>query len=84
MKIVAHLFYLVKQMKQFGRKLKELRKFRNLTLVQLGELLGVHNTYVSQLETGKRIPNAEMILKIADIFEVTCDQLMRDELDLAC
>lgn len=70
-------------MQQFGRKLKQLRKSRNLTLVQLGELLGVHNTYVSQLETGKRIPNAEMIIKIADIFDVTCDQLMRDDLDIA-
>jgi len=71
-------------MQQFGRKLKNLRKSRNLTLVQLGELLSVHNTYVSQLETGKRIPNAEMILKVADIFEVTCDQLMRDDLNITC
>lgn len=67
-------------MQRFGSKLKYLRKKNDFTLVQLGELLGVHNTYVSQLETGKRVPNAEMILKIADIFEVTCDQLMRDEL----
>ena len=69
-------------MQHFGSKLKYLRKKNNFTLVQLGELLGVHNTYVSQLETGKRIPNAEMILKIANIFGVTCDQLMRDELSL--
>jgi transcriptional regulator with XRE-family HTH domain len=67
-------------MQRFGDKLKYLRKKSDFTLVQLGELLGVHNTYVSQLETGKRIPNAEMILKIADIFGVSCDQLMRDEL----
>jgi hypothetical protein len=28
------------------------------------------------------MPNAPMILKIADIFEVSTDQLMRDEIDL--
>jgi transcriptional regulator with XRE-family HTH domain len=37
---------------------------------------------VLSLEQGKKIPNAEMIIKIADVFSVTADQLMRDELDL--
>ncbi len=69
-------------MRQFGEKLRLLRKKKNLTLAQLGELLGVHNTYISQLEKGRRNPNAEMILKIADVFSVSCDLLMRDELDI--
>ncbi|KAA3663163.1 MAG: XRE family transcriptional regulator [Chloroflexi bacterium] len=69
-------------MQKFGEKLYFLRKNRNLTLLQLGNLLGVHNTYISQLEKCRRTPNAEMIIKIADTFHVTCDQLMRDELDI--
>ncbi|MEM7117877.1 MAG: helix-turn-helix transcriptional regulator, partial [Chloroflexota bacterium] len=53
------------------------------TLVELGSRLGVHNTYISQLEKGRRIPNADMIIKVADLFNVTCDELMRDEIAIA-
>jgi transcriptional regulator with XRE-family HTH domain len=69
-------------MKRFGEKLRFLRKQHGLTLTQLGIMLDVHNTYVSQLEGSKKTPNAAMILKIADIFGVTTDQLMRDELEV--
>jgi transcriptional regulator with XRE-family HTH domain len=69
-------------MKRFGEKVYQLRTQRGLTLTELGNLLSVHNTFVSQLEKGRKIPNAEMILKVADTFDVTTDQLMRDELDL--
>jgi len=69
-------------MEKFGGKLRTLRKRRNLTLRELGEMLGVNHTYVSQLEQNRRTPNAAMILKIAAVFNVTTDQLMKDELDL--
>lgn len=69
-------------MQRFGEKLYQLRTRRGLTLTDLGNLLNVHNTFVSQLEKGRKVPNAEMILKVADTFNVTTDQLMRDELDL--
>lgn len=70
-------------MRRFGEKLNILRKNQGLTMRQLGDMLGVHNTFISQLEKGRRKPNAEMILKIADIFGVTADQLMRDELEVS-
>jgi len=69
-------------MKRFGEKLRALRKKRGSTLTQIGDELGVHQTFVSQLELGKSKPNAEMILKIADLFGVDLNVLMRDELDL--
>lgn len=69
-------------MKKFGDKLRILRKRRGLTTSELGDLLNVHQTHVSQLETGRKVPNAAMILKIADIFGVTTDLLMRDEIEL--
>lgn len=69
-------------MRRFGGKLYELRIRRGLTLAELGNLLHVHNTFVSQLEKGRKVPNAEMILRVADTFDMTTDQLMRDELDL--
>jgi len=69
-------------MNKFGEKLRTLRKKRELTLRELGVMLGVNHTHIVQLETGRRTPNAAMILKIADTFGVSIDVLMRDELDL--
>jgi transcriptional regulator with XRE-family HTH domain len=69
-------------MKRFGEKLLFLRKRKGLTQKQLGDLLGVSRVYIVQLEQGQKIPNAIMILKIADIFSVDIDQLMRDELEV--
>ena len=69
-------------MNKFGEKLRALRKKHGYTLQQLGEILEVHHTFVSQLELGKKLPNALMILKIADLFDVSTDALMRDELEI--
>lgn len=69
-------------MERFGEKLRTLRQRNGFTLRQLGDLLAVSNTFVLSLEQGKKTPNAAMIIKIADIFGVTADQLMRDELEL--
>ena len=69
-------------MKRFGEKLRTLRQRHQLTLRELGDRLAVSNTFVLSIEQGKKSPNAEMIIKIADVFGVTADQLMRDELEV--
>lgn len=69
-------------MKRFGEKLRSLRQRQGLTLRQLGAQLEVSNTFVLSLEQGKKTPNAATILKIADLFHVSLDQLMRDELEV--
>jgi transcriptional regulator with XRE-family HTH domain len=69
-------------MNRFGEKLRALRKRRGLTQEQISQMLEVSRPYVAKLERGEKMPNAPMIIKIADIFGVTADQLMRDELEL--
>jgi transcriptional regulator with XRE-family HTH domain len=69
-------------MNRFGEKLRTLRKRRGLTQEQISQMLEVSRPYVAKLERGEKMPNAPMILKVADIFGVTADQLMRDELEL--
>jgi transcriptional regulator with XRE-family HTH domain len=70
-------------MKRFGEKLRTLRKRRGLTLRQLASMLemGAHS-HLANIETGKNKPTADLILKIADLFQVSTDQLMRDELEI--
>lgn len=69
-------------MKRFGEKLRVLRERRELSLKQLGDQLGVNKTYVWEMEKGKKIPNIAMLTKICDVFGVSCDKLIRDELEI--
>jgi transcriptional regulator with XRE-family HTH domain len=48
----------------------------------LAALLGTSNSFITQVETGKATPSTHLVLKIADLFGVTTDQLMRDELEV--
>ena len=40
------------------------------------------NSYISETETGKRRPKIEFVLKVAQFFGVSMDQLTRDDLEL--
>lgn len=69
-------------MERFGEKLYLLRNRRGLTLRQLAGMLGVSHTFVAQMEKGGKTPNVAMVLKIARIFDVSTDTLIKDELEL--
>ena len=70
-------------MKKFGKKLRTLRQREGLTLRQLAVILGLAaHSHLANLETGKNMPTPELVVKVADCFNVSLDQLMRDELEL--
>lgn len=69
-------------MKRFGEKLRALRLREGYTTRQLADRLGVSHTHVIGIENGKRGTSTELVLRIADLFHVTIDQLMRDELEV--
>ncbi len=70
-------------MERFGEKVRTLRHRREMTLKELAEALGIASfSYISDIENGKKTPHPTLIIKIADVFGVTADQLMRDEVDL--
>lgn len=70
--------------KRFGEKLHALRTSRRITLKQLASALGhTAHGYISELEHGRKIPTVEFVLKVAHFFNVTIDELLRDELELA-
>jgi putative transcriptional regulator len=70
-------------MQRFGEKLRALRQQRGLTLKQLAQAIG-HTTHshISELETGKRRPSLDLALRLARYFDVSLDQLVKDELEL--
>jgi transcriptional regulator with XRE-family HTH domain len=54
-----------------------------MTLRDLTRALGyVGSGYISEVETGKRAPTAEFVLKVARLFNVSADRLLKDELEL--
>jgi transcriptional regulator with XRE-family HTH domain len=73
-----------RSIERFGEKLHALRVQQGMTLKQLANELGLtSHSYISELEAGKKIPTAEFVLNIARLFEVTTDELLKDELELA-
>ena len=70
-------------MQRFGEKMRALRKQRGMTIQKLARVLGYRTgSYITELEQGKKIPKMEFIAKVADVFGVPMETLMRDELDL--
>jgi transcriptional regulator with XRE-family HTH domain len=70
-------------MQRFGEKLRALRTKHGMTLKELALKLGFNaHGYISELEAGKKKPTAELVLNIARLFDISTDQLMKDELDL--
>lgn len=68
---------------RFGQKMLVLRKQRGMSLQHLADALGYTGTaYLSRVETGQRQPSLELAMKLADLFEVTVDQLVRDSIDV--
>ena len=58
------------------QRLKELRARDDLTQDDLATLLGGSPGTVGMWETGKRGPDREMLIKIADLFKVSLDYLV--------
>ncbi len=69
-------------MDRLGEKLRILRTRRNLTTRQLATMLDISFGHVAQIETGQKTPSAKLILKIAQLFNVSIDRLMMDNLEL--
>ncbi|MDL2214432.1 helix-turn-helix transcriptional regulator [Clostridia bacterium OttesenSCG-928-O13] len=57
--------------------LRELRKAKGITMKELGEMVGVAESTISQYETEKREPDFETLLKFGEIFDVSVDFLLR-------
>ena len=63
-------------MVEFGNRLRQLRKEKNLTQQQLAELIGIKNGVISFYELGDRIPSPAVLRKLALALHVTTDYLL--------
>ncbi len=64
-------------MATFGERLRYLRKAKGLSQKELAKLLSLESSStISQYETLNRIPDAHILLKMADIFTCSLDYLL--------
>lgn len=62
-------------MTDFHERLRQLRKARKITQTRVAELLGVSPRVYTRWENGDAVPVFATVVKLADILDVTLDEL---------
>jgi transcriptional regulator with XRE-family HTH domain len=66
--------------RRFGEKLRMQRQRRKLTQVQIAEALALGTqAHISHLESNRKEPSIDLVLRIAELFGVSTDYLLRDD-----
>lgn len=66
-----------------GERVKNLRKQRKITQLDLSKKSGVSQQAISNIETGRNIPSAETIRLLACILEVSTAELLGEDIILS-
>ncbi len=61
----------------FSQMLVKLRKDKGISRKILAEAIGVSSASIGYYENAERVPDIEVLVKIADYFKVTCDELLK-------
>ena len=56
---------------KFGRKLRQIRRFKNLTQEQLAEAIGVSVEFISNIERGINAPSFDTLEKLSEFLNVS-------------
>ena len=64
--------------KAIGRRIKAAREKKRLTQEQLAELVDLSPMHVSVIERGVKLPKLETLINIANILDVSADELLQD------
>lgn len=66
---------------KFGRRLRQIRRLKNLTQEQLAEVTGISVEFVSNIERGINAPSFDTLEKLAEVLNVSYVDLFdfRDE-----
>ena len=64
---------------KFNEKLVMLRKQHNLSQEQVAEKLGVARQTISKWELGETTPEMDKLIIISELYNITLDELMKEE-----
>ena len=60
----------------FNNRLREVRMLKGLTQEELSEIVGVGLRNYQYYEQGKHVPSFEVLIKLADVLNVSIDYLV--------
>lgn len=66
-----------KDLQKFGKNLKYLRIERNLTQLELAELLNMSPNFIGMIERGERNTTVENVYKIARVLNIKPEMLFK-------
>jgi transcriptional regulator with XRE-family HTH domain len=58
-----------------SERIRQLRQERRWSQAELGERVGVHQKQISAYERGANIPSTEVLIRLAEVLDVTLDYL---------
>ena len=73
---MAHSSVIPDVLAQVGPRLKRLRTHRGITLTSVAAQTGISKSTLSRLESGQRRPSLELLLPLAEAYQVPLDQLV--------
>ena len=59
-----------------GERLKSLRTERNVSQKALAQICGIGDRSIKYYEAGERVPDARVIVKLCEYFDVSSDYLL--------
>ena len=62
-----------------GEKIKLYRESKNMTQNEVADILGVKPATISKYEAGTLEPNIESLKKLAELFEISIDGLLKED-----
>ncbi len=65
-----------------GKRLREIRKSKNISTKTLAAKVGVLDSYIPQLERGSKVPSFDTLICIVNALGVTADELLCDYIDI--
>ena len=66
------------------KNLKELRQKKNITQIRLSVAAEVSQETISAYESGKALPSADTLIKLADFLDTSVDYLLDRTKDTTC
>jgi transcriptional regulator with XRE-family HTH domain len=59
-----------------NRALRLLRTYHQLKQIELAKRLGISNSYLSEIESGEKLPGLELLEKYAEVFKMPASSIM--------
>lgn len=67
--------------KEIGDRLRLARERKNLRQNRVAQQLGIHNSTLAKYESGGREPDAESLIKLAELYEVSVTWILGEEIN---